>query len=326
VTVTGTGTYATHSTTITLTVNPSGGGSVVVNGGFETGDFTGWTRSGVLLPTIQSGGAHTGTYSAKLGSSVPFNGDSILQQTITVPSAGGTLVFWYNPHCPDTIQYDQQQAQIRSTGGSILATVMNVCSNSAVWTQVSYSLNPWAGQTVVLWFNAHDDNYPSDPTYMLLDDVAVNAAAPNVLVNGGFETGTFSGWTTGGALLPTIQSGGAHTGTYAAKLGSSTPYNGDSWMQQTVTVPSAGGTLTFWYQPHCTDTITYDWERMEIRNTSGTTLATVLNVCSNSGVWTLVTYSMNTWAGQTVVLWFNNHDDNYPSDPTYTLVDDVALQ
>ena len=173
VTVTGTGTYATHSTTITLTVNPSGGGSVVVNGGFETGDFTGWTRSGVLLPTIQSGGAHTGTYSAKLGSSVPFNGDSILQQTITVPSAGGTLVFWYNPHCPDTIQYDQQQAQIRSTGGSILATVMNVCSNSAVWTQVSYSLNPWAGQTVVLWFNAHDDNYPSDPTYTLFDDVSL---------------------------------------------------------------------------------------------------------------------------------------------------------
>lgn len=28
-----------------------------------------------------------------------------------------------------------------------------------------------AGQTVVLYFNVHDDGYSSDPTYMLLDDV-----------------------------------------------------------------------------------------------------------------------------------------------------------
>jgi hypothetical protein len=26
------------------------------------------------------------------------------------------------------------------------------------------------------------------------------------------------------------------------------------------------------------------------------------------------------------VLYFNNHDDGYPSDPTYTLLDDVSLQ
>ena len=65
---------------------------------------------------------------------------------------------------------------------------------------------------------------------------------------------------------------------------------------------------------------------MQIRNTSGGVLATVLNVCSNSGVWTQVTYGMSSFAGQTIVLYFNNHDDGYPSDPTYTLIDDVSLQ
>jgi hypothetical protein len=35
---------------------------------------------------------------------------------------------------------------------------------------------------------------------------------------------------------------------------------------------------------------------------------------------------MSAYAGMTVVLYFVNHDDNYPSDPTYTLVDDVSLQ
>lgn len=65
---------------------------------------------------------------------------------------------------------------------------------------------------------------------------------------------------------------------------------------------------------------------MQIKNTSGTVLSTVLNVCSNSGVWTQVTKDMSTWAGQTVVLYFNNHDDGYAGDPTYTLIDDVSLQ
>jgi hypothetical protein len=30
-----------------------------------------------------------------------------------------------------------------------------------------------AGENVVLWFNDHDDGYATDPTYFLLDDVAV---------------------------------------------------------------------------------------------------------------------------------------------------------
>jgi hypothetical protein len=44
VTVTATdGTGASGNTSFTWTVNPSGGGGGIVNGGFETGDLTGWT-------------------------------------------------------------------------------------------------------------------------------------------------------------------------------------------------------------------------------------------------------------------------------------------
>jgi hypothetical protein len=53
--------------------------------------------------------------------------------------------------------------------------VLNVCSNSGSWTQVSYNLSAYAGQSVVLWFNDHDDGYQSDPTYFLLDDVSVTS-------------------------------------------------------------------------------------------------------------------------------------------------------
>jgi hypothetical protein len=161
----------------------------------------------------------------------------------------------------------------------------------------------------------------------LFDDVAVvnYVPAPNVVQNPGFETGTLSPWTGSGAFFPVIASGG-HTGTNAARIGSTSAVNGNSTLTQTVTVPTGSPSLTFWYQPHCPDTITYDQIQMQVRSTTGTTLATVLNVCNNSGTWTQASFGMAPYAGQTVVLWFNDHDDGYASDPTYFLLDDIALR
>src|SRR5207244_12471004 len=121
---------------------------------------------------------HCGSYAARIGSTGAVNGNSTLTQTITVPSGSPTLTYWYQPHCTDTITYDQIQMQIRSTTGATLATVMNVCSNSGAWTRETFDTTAYAGQTVVLWFNDHDDGYPTDPTYFLLDDVAVSSSAP----------------------------------------------------------------------------------------------------------------------------------------------------
>jgi hypothetical protein len=108
-------------------------------------------------------------------------------------------------------------------------------------------------------------------------------------------------------------------------VGSTGAVNGNSTLTQTVTVPSGSSTLSFWYQPHCTDTLTYDQIQMQIRNTSGATLATVLNVCPTTTAWTNVTFNTTAYAGQSVVLWVNDHDDGYAGDPTYFLVDDVTL-
>ena len=323
ISVTGTGTSATHTTSVVLTVTSAAAG--VVNGGFETDDLSGWAASGTVLPTVVTT-AHTGSFAARIGSTGAVNGNSTLTQTASIPSGTSQLTFWYQPHCPDTLTYDQIQMQIRSTGGATLATVLNVCSNSGAWASVSFDTSAWAGQTVVLWFNDHDDGYPTDPTYFLLDDVAVSSYSPpaNVVQNPGFELGSLSSWSTSGAFVPVVNTPG-HTGTYAARLGSTSAVNGDSTLSQTLTVPSGSPTLSYWYQPHCPDTLTYDQIQMQIRSTGGATLATVLNVCSNSGGWTQVTFPMSAYAGQTVVLWFNDHDDGYPSDPTYFLLDDVSL-
>jgi hypothetical protein len=167
---------------------------------------------------------------------------------------------------------------------------------------------------VSLWKAA--DGAPLGSFPMPAGSVPIGACSDGVsfwvaLLNGGFETGSLSGWTTSGVFTPLISTT-AHTGSYSARLGSTSPFNGNSTLTQTVVVPTGTSTLSFWYQPHCTDTITYDQIQMQVRSTAGATLATVMNVCSNSGAWTHVTFNMSSFAGQTIVLWFNDHDDNYP--------------
>jgi hypothetical protein len=253
ITVTGTGTSATHTTTVSLTVLSSGGFS---NGGFETGDLSGWGASGAFTPVISTT-PHSGTYSARLGSTSAVSGDSTLTQTVTVPSGSPRLTFWYQPHCPDTLTYDQIQLQIRNLSGTTLGNVLNVCSNTGTWTSVSYDLSAYAGQTVVLWFNDHDDGYPTDPTYFLLDDVAVGGSAPTndfsigasptslTLAQGANGTSTIStAVTSGSAQTVSFSASGVPAGTSVAFSPTSVTAGGSSTMTVTAGAGTAPGAYT----------------------------------------------------------------------------------
>lgn len=144
-----------------------GGG--IVNGDFETGNFTGWTTAGT---TSISTTAHSGSFSGQVGGTAATNGDSSISQTFTPPRGAATLSFWYQVHCPDTVTNDWATAILKDmTAGTTTTILTQTCNNNATWVQVS--ANVTAGHSYTLSLMNHDDNSVSDPTYTLFDDVKV---------------------------------------------------------------------------------------------------------------------------------------------------------
>jgi hypothetical protein len=242
-----------------------------------------------------------------------------------VPSTG-TLSFYYNVVCPDTLTYDWATATLRDNTTGVTSTVLQkTCTNQALWANVTASVTGSHSYTLTL-IN-HDDNYPGDPTYTLFDDVTIGSTppppppGPNVIVNGGFEAGNLSAWTSTGV---TATSTAAHSGTYSAIVGGSSPTAGDSTIAQTFTAGSPGGTLSFYYNVVCPDTVAYDWATATLKdNTTGTTQTLLAKTCTNSNTWVKVSAMLT--ASHSYTLTLVSHDDNYPGDPTYTRFDDAAV-
>jgi len=141
-----------------------------VNGGFETGDLTGWTQTGVAA-TVQL--PHSGTFAGQVGSS-SASATSTLAQTFTVPSTGGKLTFWYQTFCSDKVKNDWFTVTVRDGITSATSTVLSpVCSKTGGWTKVTANLSSHSGHFVTLTFLNHDDGDPSTPTFTLVDDVAL---------------------------------------------------------------------------------------------------------------------------------------------------------
>jgi subtilase family serine protease len=166
ITVTGTEGSATHKTSVALTVTPN----LLVNGGFDTGDFTGWSTSGTT--TVASTGCNGGSYCAQLGSTGPTNGNSYIYQTFTAPSGTTLLSFFYKGVCPDRVRYTWATATLKDNTTGITATVLpKACTNSGSWVKVTSSVT--AGHSYTLTLTSHDDNDPGDGNYTLYDDVSV---------------------------------------------------------------------------------------------------------------------------------------------------------
>ncbi len=177
----------------------------------------------------------------------------------------------------------------------------------------------------------YSDNWSGDFARVILN--AANwlgylCPVQGAIQNSGFETGSFSpGWVISATNpTPVITTTQVHSGAYSALLGtlSGPEPTGDGSIYQQFTVPANGGILSFWYWPQTTDTVSFDWQEVDITDLSGTILATIFHQASNAQTWTKQMFDLTPWAGQTVRVKFLVHEDGF-GDDTAMYVDDVSL-
>jgi hypothetical protein len=150
--------YGNALTAYTATLAVSS--NLVTNGGFETGDFSGWTQSGDTGATgVIRSPVHSGTYAAEFGP----NTLGFLSQTLaTTPGTSYTLTFWLSHPYSDAGQGTEWLVRV---GG---ATLMDVHDpGNFGYTQFTFAFTA-TGSTTALQFG-----FAEPPDYFYLDDVTV---------------------------------------------------------------------------------------------------------------------------------------------------------
>ena len=140
------------------------GQSIVNNGGFETGDFTGWTlnaSSSYDFVTTSSGWVHSGSYGAALGQ--PGSLGSLSQTLTTSPGQNYLLSLWVdNPRT----QYGATPNQfLVQWNGTTLFNKANLPFTA--WTNLQFVVTATSGSTVLRL------EFEDTPYYLGLDDISV---------------------------------------------------------------------------------------------------------------------------------------------------------
>jgi hypothetical protein len=149
--------------TLCLVLAGGAAADLVTNGGFETGNFTGWTQGGNTGYTSVSGGiyAHSGNYGAELG---PMGSLGYLSQTLnTIPGLAYKISYWMRSDGGTPNQFSA------TWGGTTMYNQTNIAAQS--YTNYQF-IETATTSTTTLQFGFRDD-----PGYLGLDDVSVNAVS-----------------------------------------------------------------------------------------------------------------------------------------------------
>ena len=178
VTVTGTSGTLTHTTAINLTISSGAAQQLFGNPGFENGTSTApWTLTAGVINSSLAEPPHSGSWDAWLDGYGRRHTDSA-RQTVTIPSTAtsATLTFWLHIDTSETTTvtaFDTLRVQVLNTSGTVLATLgtFSNLNHAAGYSQKSFSVLNWKGQTVQIRFLGVEDS--SLQTSFVIDDTAL---------------------------------------------------------------------------------------------------------------------------------------------------------
>lgn len=285
-------------------------GSIIRNGTTETLSLTDNPHAHGII--YRSGYSNTGTTGVFVSGSlygqgrVLAEGDSSAIDDGTCQSGNTCYNGWNDPAGQDSILFPNGTEWL--AGGSATTTPTPAPTNTPTST-------PTATPT-------HTPTSTPTPT----PTATSTPTSSNLIVNGGFEQGS-SPWiesSSGGYEI--VDSSNPHTGSYEAYL---CGYNNcqDS-LYQTVTIPSTSTSATvsyYWYMTTTETSHSYDFLKVQVRNSSGTVLATLQTISdgSTAGQWQHASYDVSAYKGQTVQIAFVG--TNGSKNPTDFYIDDVSL-
>jgi murein DD-endopeptidase MepM/ murein hydrolase activator NlpD len=156
---------------------PSDHGQLVVNSDFSTGEATGWLteRSNGHEAIVQR--YNETNYGAWLGR-YDDNQDRLSQPVASCADARLSLSFWWwmnSEEAENADARDYLHVRLRSASGELLQTILTLSNRSQreQWEQATFDLSAYAGQALVLSFEAIND--AAQPSHFWIDNVSLVA-------------------------------------------------------------------------------------------------------------------------------------------------------
>jgi hypothetical protein len=190
----------------------------ILNGGFEAGSFTNWTRSGNYAGSSISSAAqykHSGTYGAQLHALTTLG---YLSQTLTtVPGNVYLISLWLDsPFASNPNEFSV------TWDGNVLMDLTNIPNIG--WTNIQFFVTATSNATTLQL------GYRSDSTYLGLDDVSVVSAQPLI-----------SKLTLSGANVVLNNSGGISNRTYVLLSSTNVAQPLNQWIPISTNVVGSNG-------------------------------------------------------------------------------------
>jgi PKD repeat protein len=167
-----------QSTEASATPGGCPGSQLLGNPGFETGSAAPWSGTSGVITNNSSEPAHTGSWDAWLDGYGTTHTDT-LSQSVTLPTGCSTYQFnfWLHVDTAETTTstaYDTLKVQVLNSSGTVLATLATYSNlnHNTGYSQKTFNLAPYAGQTVTLKFTGAEDY--TKQTSFVIDDTAVN--------------------------------------------------------------------------------------------------------------------------------------------------------